>query len=323
MANPLMLGRYLFFVYIVTSITLGYYLPVMPVLKPTIPWLLGLSLYFYFLYISLRGNLKPHLPILLKSAIYRFIIMPLLIYLLFRNYFSPVILVGTLIMAAAPTALGSVLIIERSGIKTPIVALDIITQNMLAVIVLPLISLFLLNTRVGISGLWLLSIRLFSMIVIPYIAARLSRRITPEWNWERWRPFFANLNGITIIFIIFVATNLAFAQIKHSNQHLLYPFLGMALLCIFNYGIGFLLGLRPQRGVRPQQGIQSRQGMPNHHPLPVSVLFGYRNTSLIVWITLNFFSPESSIFPVFYIIVQHILNAGLLAWNSPPPPEKI
>ncbi len=303
-----MRGRILFFVYIISAILLGYSMPAIPVLKPSIPWLLGLSLYFYFLYLSLRGNLRMHWPILIQSSLYRYILMPIIVYLLLIPWAETGMLAGIIMMSAAPTALGSVLIIQRSGLKTPIVALDIIVQNMLAVFTLPLLSLMLLRTRVDIADLGWLSLRLFSMIIIPYGTARLTRRMTPSWNWERWKPGFGILNGITIIFIIFVATNLAFGQIRQTGQTMLRPFLGMAALGLFNYGIGFLLGVWKQRSTPA----------PDTHPLTLSVCFGYRNTSLMIWIALTFFSPESSIFPVFYIIVQHILNACLLARHTPP-----
>ena len=288
-----------FFIIIFLSIVIGYICPPIYSFKVLIPILLGLSLLFSFLKMDFSTFAGGEKNWLVKSSILRFIVAPIVIYPVAKYFLAEHFLIGYVIMAIAPTGLGAVLLSSKTQYDSKIVALDVIFQNILAVVLIPVISIFLFNTGEGtfsenFTAFIPLFTRISAMIFIPLSVSALIKKFTNASLLQEINARTGKFNTFAIVSIIFVAANIAFGRLKESNESFIEPLIFAFVLATINYGIGFFITKDKNKRMM------------------TSMSLGYRNTSLVVWIMVNFYNPIGSLPAVFYIISQHFYNINIL-----------
>ncbi len=280
---------------ILAAMTIGYLLPSMNALKDYLPFALGVSLFFSFLNIEFENNWRIFLKRAFISSIWRYAVVPVICITLIQAWYPTELFPGFLLIAIAPTALGAVLLAQKIDRDVEFVAWDVLIQNLLAIVMIPLISGLFLNTNLEQSNLVKLFARLILIMFIPFILAWSLKKIIPKTSLIKFSSTFRYFNSFAIVFIIFVAVNLASAYIKKSGI----PWPELSLVTVFllvsmNYSCGFWLGQKLKTGII------------------FSFVMGYRNTSLILWVVLTFFNSAGAIPIVFYILVQHLYNVVFL-----------
>ena len=125
-----------FFIAIFLSIFIGYIAPPIYSFKVLIPILLGVSLLFSFLKMDFSKFSGGEKTWILKSSVLRFLITPIVVYPIAKYFLSDNFLIGYVIMSIAPTGLGAVLLSSKTKYDSKIVALDVIVQNILAIVIL-------------------------------------------------------------------------------------------------------------------------------------------------------------------------------------------
>ena len=288
-----------FFITIFLSIVIGYVTPPIYEFKVLIPILLGLSLIFSFLKMDFSTFGGGEKTWVMKSSFLRFLIAPIIIYPIAKQFLTDDFLIGYVIMAIAPTGLGAVLLSSKTQYDSKVVAIDVIVQNILAVGIIPLISIFLFSSGDGsftenFTAFLPLFTRISAMIFIPLSVSALIKKGTNDSQLQRINAKTGLFNSFAIISIIFVAANIAFGRLKESNASFIEPLIFAFVLATINYAVGFFI-----------TKDKDKQMM-------TSMSLGYRNTSLVVWIMVNFYNPIGSLPAVFYIISQHFYNINIL-----------
>ena len=282
----------LYFSLIAISLILGYFSPPLFNLKSTIPIVLGFSLFLSFLLLPLGRNIKKNIKYLLFSSIYRFFILPTLLYII-KYFFFINIPNGVFLIAMAPTGLGAVLLLSQTKYKSELIAHDVIFQNLLSIFLIPLISSLYLSTHMNPQNLGVFVLKLFIMIIVPFSFSFIVKKIFK--NLSNYKKIISKINVTSLMYIIFIASNLAFYKLKTTNNiNYIYIF-SPILIGMINYFIGTKLSRNPL--------IKAN----------TSIIIGYRNTSLTIWIAISFFDYIDSIPAVVYIIVQHTLNIFTLS----------
>ncbi len=282
-----------FFISIILSIILGYIIPPFYELKVFIPIMLGLSLLFSFLKMDFKTFSSGEMNWIIKSSSFRYIIAPLIVFPIATYLLSEDYKVGYVIMAIAPTGLGAVLLSSKTRFNSKIVALDVIIQNILAIALIPIITMVLFHSG-SFSNFIPLFTRILSMILIPMVLSYSTKKLVTKDTLKKINSKTASFNTFAVVSIIFVAANIAFGELKENNASFVEPFLFAFILASIHYFVGFIATKDKDKKAL------------------TSMSFGYRNTSLVVWIMVNFFNPIGSLPAVFYIISQHFYNIILL-----------
>jgi len=283
-----------FFIAIFLSIFIGYIAPPIYSFKILIPILLGISLLFSFLKMDFSSFSRGEKTWILKSSFWRFLIAPVIIFPIAKYFLSNNFMIGYVILSISPTGLGSVLLSSKTKYDSKIIAFDVIVQNILAIILIPIIASLLFGNNQNYSKYLPLFTRISSMIFIPLIISTLIKKIIPMNTLKNINTKTGKFNTIAIISIIFVAANIAFGRLKESNSSFIEPLIFAFSLATINYISGYLLTKDKNK------------------KLMTSMSLGYRNTSLVIWIMINFFNPIGSLPAVFYIISQHFFNINIL-----------
>lgn len=200
------------------------------------------------------------------------------------------------IIGLAPSAIASVIIIDLMGRDVAFAVSSVLINTFGMAIALPFLMELLALPTANFS-LWEVLVGILSTIGIPLSLVVLSTWLYPS---IRNLPLRAPWLGITV-FLPLVAigggrTAAFFLEQPSSGYSQLYLIAGgTALLCLFNFGIGFWVGGR-------------------QHNWEGSVSLGRKNSMLAVWMALAFLQPVAIVGPMCYIVWQNLLNTAQIAY---------
>lgn len=285
-----------FFLLIIASLIAAWVVPAVENARNMIPYILGLSIFLSFL--SIRENIidliRGNKNTILTSFLLRFALLPLLFTLIYGQRMDEIAFMSVLLLIIAPTGLGAIPLAEKFKHNKECIASDVIVQNFAAVIMIPLLTSFYGTNAFDPSTIKAIFIRLIPMIFIPFAAAKLIHKFVAEEKITPFKKSISYLNSASIIAIVFFAANISFVTIKTTQISVVPALIAAILLSSFHFLLGFAI----------KKSLNKRIAM--------SVIFGYRNTSLTIWIAISFFNPATSLTAMFYIICQHCFNSILL-----------
>ena len=197
------------------------------------------------------------------------------------------------LIAAAPAAVASPIVIGFIRKRTDFVAMAVIVTNILMVFTLP-VAIPFVTTQLEAGGEDTRYQIIFSVmftIALPFLLALLLRYIGGRvYRYAVWTKRFSLYIWLCAI-ILACAKARSFVSAHDVPPDMLYSIAAVSAgLCAVNFGLGYLLGGRKF----PRESSQS---------------LGQKNTLFAVWVGLTFFNPVSVIAPVAYIIFQNIYNA--------------
>ena len=197
------------------------------------------------------------------------------------------------LIAAAPSAVASPIVIGFIRKRTDFVVMAVIITNLLMVLTLP-IAIPLVTTPLEAGGedtRYQIVVSVMVTIALPFFIALILRWVGGRvYRWAVWTKKFSLYIWMLAI-ILACAKARSFVSSHDVPPDLLYSIAAVSAgVCAVNFGLGYLLGGKKF----PRESSQS---------------LGQKNTLFSVWVGLTFFNPVSVVAPVAYIIFQNIYNA--------------
>jgi len=265
------------------AIALGVLLPYGHEYVFLIRYFLMVLLFFSFLDISTNKEVIKQSHFVILGTI---IFTPLLLFYLI-NQFNHTLAQTVFITAIAPTAIAKRRIISLKKGKVEYVMFSLLLNNIAVALLIP----FLLPLVASSSKPVYVSDILFPVLVtisIPFILAQLTRFVLPKiWKFlVEWK----DSSFYILVANIYIATSDASTYIREeltSNLTIVFLIAAVsALLCIFYFGLGWLIGGKNYRTEASQS-------------------LGQKNNAFTIWIALTFMSPLAALGPVFYVLFQN------------------
>ena len=217
-------------------------------------------------------------------------------YLVFRALgMGEVLAQGVLIGFLTPVAAAVVVISCALGANRETVTTFTILDNLGVAIAAPIIFSFI-GTHQDMpffQSFWHVFWRIAPQIVLPFIVALIMQRWMPKVN-----GFFCKYKGVSLYVWAFTLT-LVLGKTFHdiiTNPNTDWGLLGWmcvvsAFLCALLFGLGKYIGYRYGDTVAGGQ------------------LFGQKNTSFGIWMTIEYLNPMAAVFPAIYSVWQNIFNS--------------
>ncbi|KAF0143058.1 MAG: sodium-dependent transporter [Stygiobacter sp.] len=277
------------------AIALGVLLPYGHEYVFLIRYFLMVLLFFSFLDISTNKQVIKQSHFVILGTI---IFTPLLLFY-FINHFNHTLAQTVFITAIAPTAIAAPVIISLKKGRVEYVMFSLLLNNIAVALLIP----FLLPLVASSSKPVYVSDILFPVLVtisIPFILAQLTRFVLPKiWKFlVEWK----DSSFYILVANIYIATSDASTYIREeltSNLTIVFMIAAVsALLCIFYFGLGWLIGGKNYRTEASQS-------------------LGQKNNAFTIWIALTFMSPLAALGPVFYVLFQNTyISYTLYRFNS-------
>ena len=273
-----------------TGIILGILFPGGQALKPVLPILLGILLFFNFYTIDIRWAhfLRKEILIYLLIVLG---IMPALV-VMTTTFLPQEFRLGIFLAAISPAAVSGSIVVGIIGGSLELSIANTVIFNLLS----PFSYTLLTNLYFDTSDLQVSSeqiiLKLILLIGLPFGASMGCKQIAfltkPLHKLAAYTRFL-------FIFIVFMAVSASSQELRHI------PFQDLAgvvvvtfLVAALFYASGLLLG---------KDDLAKRA---------LAVNIGQKNNSLCIWLALSNFGPLTAIPATVYIIVQHILNSVLI-----------
>ncbi len=271
------------------AIILGAVLPYGDDYVFLIRYFLMILLFFSFL------DIKTDKEIIRKS---HFVIMtiilfsPLILFYLI-NQFNNTVAQTVFVTAIAPTAIAAPVIISLKRGNVEYVMFSLLLNNLAVALLIPFLIPLVTNSANSVNA----GDILFPVLVtisIPLTLAQLTRFALPKiWKWlVEWK----DSSFYILVANIYIATSDASTYIREElSSNLTIVFLIAAvsgLLCLFYFGLGWLIGGKNLRAEASQS-------------------LGQKNNAFTIWIALTFMSPLAALGPVFYVLFQN----SYISWN--------
>ncbi len=209
--------------------------------------------------------------------------------------------VGIFICIVSPTAAASPVITEKLGGNLSSLTAFLVLGNLVTAILIPLLFP-MVNPGADmpfLASAWMVLKKVSAVLLLPLVLAILTRLFLPrvaDWFQRRKNlSFYLWCTNLSII------TGVTWQNLLHSGVHgailvalLFIPLPITLLLFSIGKGVGGFYGDR----------ITAGQAL------------GQKNTSVAIWLTLQFLDPVAAIAPGAYIIWQNIVNAVQLHWKE-------
>jgi BASS family bile acid:Na+ symporter len=206
---------------------------------------------------------------------------------------------GTLALAGfmigiSPTALSSSIVADLLQMRVDYTVAAVMLTNVSIAVIVPFLLPILAGNQVEASVLIVLW-SVTKIVIIPLILARLVHYLPSSAQ----KPFF---QAKRYTFILWATT--LFIIVANASQYIRVnaaiptAFLGQIafiafILCLFNFGIGALIG-----------GSEFRR--------ETSQILGHKNLSFTIWLATTFLNPVVALGPTFYIIFHNSYNSFLI-----------
>lgn len=263
------------------------------------PLLLFAMLFLSFCKIE-PHELKPHRWqfILLGIQTVMFVLFAVLVYLRPEGDIWRIPLEAAMLVLICPTANACAVVTGKLGGDMAGVVTYTVLINLLVAVAMPAVIPFLhpiedLPFNLAFNHIL---VKVFPLLILPCLCAWIVRYVFPRLHRRILRHI-----GISFYLWAFCLT-LAILMCTRSIVHSGTPGLMLGLLaavalvvCIFNFGVGRLVGSAFGRTVSAGQAL------------------GQKNTILVIWMAYTFMDPVSSVVGGFYSIWQNIFNSWQLS----------
>lgn len=249
-----------------------------------IRYFLMVMLFFSFLDVRVDRDIitKKHFVILST------IIITASLFFLFIKPFSVELAQTAFITAIAPTAIAAPVITSLKRKKVEFVAFSLLLNNFVIAALIPFMLPFVMQNHAKIS----ITDVLYPILItfsVPFASAQILKVLSKK-IWTRlvnWK----DVSFYILIINIYIATSDASNYIRSefsNNLNIIFLIAGAsALLCIFFFGLGWIIG-----------------GKEYHHEASQSL--GQKNNAFTIWLSLTYMNPISAIGPVFYVFFQNL-----------------
>lgn len=268
------------------AILLGILLPQLHVLSPFITYLLGIMLFTSFLRAKLSWKIftekKVYLVFLCNLIIpwgAYFLLLPWGQELAFIAFFVGII----------PTAMAAPAVVSVLKGNVEFVIASVIITNFGIGILLPFFSSYISPVM---FSTWAMLIKIFLLLGIPFVGAEFIKAKMPHIKTKLTKntSFVFYIWASIIIIAMANASHFLYAEWKEYSDILIPIFCIAGILCVVNFGVGYIIG-----------GKQFRT--------EASQSLGQKNPMLMIWIALEFFTPLVALGPTFYILFHNLVNA--------------
>ncbi len=279
-----------FVLYLLGSIVLGLLFPFGEKIKFILPFLLSILLFFNFLEIDI--NLKKIFRI---EILYFFIIglgiIPFLVYISTLK-FDIYLRVGFLLIAIAPTAIGSSIIVRLVGGRVDISVFITIISNFLSIFYYPI----LLKLYFGNNGITISLLNIFTTLLLVIIVPFLFSLIIKQFSLIVYKlKVISNYVYTLFVVIVYIAISSARGGFKQKSFIELVTIFAITTLIA---GVYYLSGFFLSKNLETKKSLMSTMGQ--------------KNTGLCIWIAISNFSPITAIPATIYVVVHHLINSLLL-----------
>ncbi len=241
-------------------------------------------LFFSFLDININKEIirKRHFLILGIT-----IIVSVIIFLIIKP-FNLELAQTAFITSIAPTAIAAPVIISLKRKKVEFVAFSLILNNIVITLLIPFILPAIMNSAQNISINDVL-LPVIIILTVPLSVAQFIRFVFPKL----WQTLVSikDFSFYILIFNIYIATSDASTYIRSNLAYKLdiifFIAFASALLCLFFFGLGWLIG-----------------GKDYKHEASQSL--GQKNNAFTIWLSITYMNPISVLGPVFYVLFQNI-----------------
>jgi BASS family bile acid:Na+ symporter len=207
---------------------------------------------------------------------------------------------GVLTCIIAPCAAAAPVITGKLGGSVEAITTYTFITNFITAMLVPLFFP-MINPAAGMSfiaAFLLILYKVFTILVLPMIAAYIVKHYmhrfhavvisVKDLSFYLWGGSLTIVTGTTVMNIVHARTTLGFLLTIAASG---------LVLCLFQYGMGRLIGRRFDSAVDCGQAL------------------GQKNTAFAIWIAFTYLNPLSSVGPGCYILWQNIINSGEL-WQQ-------
>lgn len=277
------------------AIVLGVLLPYGHEYVFLIRYFLMVLLFFSFLDVRTNKEVIKQSHFVILTTI---VLSPLILFYLI-NFFNHSLAQTVFVTAIAPTAIAAPVIISLKKGKVEYVMFSLLLNNLAVALLIPFILPFIASS----SNPVYVSDILFPVLVtisVPFVLAQLTRFALPKvWRFlVEWK----DSSFYILVANIYIATSDASTYIREeltSNLTIVFLIAFVSgLLCLFYFGLGWLIGGKNYRAEASQS-------------------LGQKNNAFTIWIALTFMSPLAALGPVFYVLFQNTyISYTLYRFNS-------
>ena len=219
--------------------------------------------------------------------------------LLVRNAGAKVLLECAMLCFVCPTAAAAGVITIKLGGDLPGIMTYTVLANALASVLIPLmVPLVHPSAALGFWPLfWAVVQRVFSILILPLVAAWLIRWLLP--GLQRWLERYAGwafyIWGLCLMLSISLATD----SLAGSGLGLGVA-LGIGVVSLVCCLLQFALGRRAARRYGPAESVTAGQAL------------GQKNTGFIIWLGIHYLTPVTSVAGGLYAIWHNLFNSWQL-----------
>lgn len=225
-----------------------------------------------------------------------------------------------------PTATAGPIVAGKLGGSVQNLTTFTIMSNMLTALLVP--AVFPLVNPAAHIDFWnaagIILARVSPLLIGPFLLAWLVRIVYNEWQRVHHSPKRFHLPHsiasvpfyIWTITLVILMASITDTVVSSSSPVLLVVLLscGALLMCVLQFRLGSRIGSRwpaPKQGDEYQDDVIG-QAVTNHVEvmrITTRQAFGQKNTTLGVWMAMQFLLPLTSIGPAAYIIWQNMINS--------------
>lgn len=269
------------------TMLVGAFIPQAHGLTFLVQYLLMVMLFFAFLGLDFKPETfqKSVIWVVLANVGVAFLWYAILI------RFNITLALAAFMTAIAPTAIAAPVIIGFIGRRVEYVAASVVLTNIANAMIVPLALPSLLRANIQIS-IWEVLQPVALAMFVPLILSRLVT-LLPFGVQDFVRRGKAASFPIWLVNLFIISANasdfLRNGNIEAVPMLMMIAFVSL-VICVFNFGLGALLGGRSHW----QEASQS---------------LGQKNLSFVIWIALTFINPLVAMGPTFYILYHHLYNS--------------
>lgn len=276
---------------IMLSILAGLVFPFLTIMKPALPWLLGLLLFAAYMRegLSVRGVLK-------KISI-SYIPVSILLMLLAGTFLSGFLegpfKAGFIMASFTPPALGAPVVAAIIGADLEMVVGNVLVMNLLAPFYMALAAFMWLPADAGIGAAEVF-VCIAPIAILPLLTALIFRKVTIFLKPGQFITSLTGKMGPWILsIVVMTAVSSAAVWLRALNvRELLLNVSMVGVLVTISYVFGALLH-------RKSCGAGA-------------LIFGHRNSGLTIYLALASFGGGATVPMVIYMIFHHMINSFLM-----------
>lgn len=276
------------------TIILAILFPVGQHLKPFLPILLAVLLFFNFYSINFERKHFFQREILIYFLVV-LVIFPGLVFIA-TKHISPHFRIGIFLTTITPAAISGSIVVRLLEGNMGISVANILLYNLLSPLSYSILTKLYFNKSELTIPAEQIIVKLLLLLFIPFLLAAFVKKI-PQLT-HPLRTISAYINFLFLL-ILFTAISSSSAQLRIiPGTELMLLIAYVFVIAVMLYASGFVFG----------KDAASKSAL--------AVNMGQKNISLCIWLALANFGPLTTIPPTLYIIIHHLLNSLLILLSS-------